>query len=67
MEKKQTHIAYGFITGIIMVAVSLILYLTGLMFKNSSMAYVSLLPFCVFICQYMRISRNSTCFSEPTW
>ena len=47
MEKKQTHIAYGFITGIIMVVISLIMYLTGTMFKNDSMKYISMIPFLV--------------------
>jgi len=49
MEKKQTHIAYGFITGIIMVVISLVMYLTGLMFKSNSMSYISLVPFLIGI------------------
>ena len=49
MEKKQTHIAYGFITGIIMVIVSLILYLTGLMFKSNYMSMLSMVPFLIGI------------------
>ena len=47
MEKKQTHIAYGFIAGIIMVAVSLILYLTGLMFQNNYYSMLSMVPFLI--------------------
>lgn len=33
MEKKNTHITYGFITGLVMVVVALGLYLTGMVFK----------------------------------
>ena len=49
MEKKQTHIVYGFITGIIMVIIGLTLYLTGLAFKSNSMQYVSQIPFLIGI------------------
>lgn len=49
MEKKQTHIVYGFITGIIMVIVSLVLYLTGLMFKSNYMSMLSMVPFLIGI------------------
>lgn len=48
-QKKQTHIMYGFVTGIIMVAISLILYLTGLAFKGKGIQYVSQIPFLVGI------------------
>ena len=49
MEKKQTHIMYGFITGIFMTIISLVLYLTGLSFKPGmeSIQYVVYLPFLV--------------------
>ncbi len=47
MEKKQTHIVYGFVTGIIMVVVGLVLYVTGLAFKSQAMSYVSQVPFLV--------------------
>lgn len=49
MEKKQTHIVYGFVTGIIMVVVGLVLYVTGLAFKSQAMSYVSQIPFLVGI------------------
>ena len=44
MEKKNVHIMYGFITGIIMVIVGLVLYLSGLAFKPG-MRYIYLIPF----------------------
>ncbi len=43
-EKKETHITYGLITGVAMVIVGLILYLTGLAFKPG-MQYVAYIPF----------------------
>ncbi|MFI5195637.1 MAG: DUF4199 domain-containing protein [Chitinophagales bacterium] len=49
MEKKQTHIVYGFITGIIMVIVSLVLYLTGIMFKGNYISMLSMVPFLIGI------------------
>ena len=49
MEKKQTHIMYGFITGILMAIVSLVIYLTGLSFKPGMdyIQYVAYIPFLV--------------------
>lgn len=47
MEKKQTHIVYGFVTGIIMVVVGLVLYVTGLAFKSQAMSYVAQIPFLI--------------------
>jgi hypothetical protein len=44
MEKKNVHIMYGFITGITMVIIGLIIYLTGLAFKPG-MQYISYIPF----------------------
>jgi Protein of unknown function (DUF4199) len=48
MEKKQIHIPYGFITGLAMVIVGLIIYLAGAAFKPG-MQYVSYIPFLVGI------------------
>jgi hypothetical protein len=47
MEKKQTHVMYGFIAGISMVILSLILYLTGIMFKSDYASWISLIPFLI--------------------
>jgi Protein of unknown function (DUF4199) len=47
MEKKQTHIMYGFITGIIMVVLGIVLYVTGLTFKNEAVQYIAQIPFLV--------------------
>ena len=44
MENKSTHIMYGFITGLAMVVIGLILYVTGLSFR-ADMEYLSYLPF----------------------
>jgi hypothetical protein len=46
MEKIQTHKMYGFVTGIAMVIVGLILYISGLAFK-SGMQWISYIPFLV--------------------
>ena len=48
MENKNQHIMYGFIAGIAMVVVNLVLYLTGLSFK-SGFQYVSAIPFLIGI------------------
>ncbi len=48
MEKKNTHIMYGFITGIAMVIVGLIVYLLGAAFKPG-MQYISYIPFLIGI------------------
>ena len=48
MEKKNTHIVYGFITGIAMVIVGLIVYLAGDAFKPG-MQYISYIPFLIGI------------------
>lgn len=44
MEKKQTHLIYGLITGIVSVIIGLIVYLTGQAFKPG-MQYISVIPF----------------------
>ena len=46
MEKIQTHKMYGFVTGIVMVIVGLILYISGLAFK-SGMQWISYIPFLI--------------------
>src|SRR4051812_31581101 len=46
MEKKNTHIMYGFITGLAMVIVGLVVYLTGAAFKPG-MQYISYIPFII--------------------
>jgi hypothetical protein len=48
MENKNTHIMYGFITGIVMVVVGLIIYLAGWAFKPG-MNYVAYVPFLIGI------------------
>jgi len=48
MEKKNTHIVYGFITGIAMVIVGLIVYLAGAAFKPG-MQYIAYIPFLIGI------------------
>jgi hypothetical protein len=48
MEKKQTHIPYGFVIGIIMVAISLTLYLTGSIYKPG-MKWISWLVYVPFL------------------
>ena len=48
MEKKQTHIMYGFISGIAMVIIGLILYVTGQSFKTG-MSYIAYIPFIIGI------------------
>jgi hypothetical protein len=51
MEKKNTHIVYGFVTGFTMVIFGLILYLTGLSFRPDMkyVTYLSMLPFIIGI------------------
>jgi hypothetical protein len=44
MEKKNTHIVYGFITGIVMVIVGLVVYLAGAAFKPGAQ-YIAYIPF----------------------
>jgi MFS family permease len=44
MEKKQTHIIYGFLTGLAMVILSVILYVVGLAFESWSQ-WLSYIPF----------------------
>jgi len=48
MEKKNTHIIYGFVTGIIMVITGLIIYKTGMAFKPG-IQYIAYIPFLVGI------------------
>src|ERR1039457_4032025 len=51
MEKKNTHLVYGFIIGIVMAILGLIFYITGLTFKPGmqSIQYVSYIPFLIGI------------------
>jgi len=51
MEKKQTHISYGFIAGIIMVVINLVLYITGVTLKPGMqwVAWIAYIPFLVAI------------------
>ena len=44
MEKKNTHIMYGFIAGIVMVIINMIIYVLGFAFKPG-MQYISYIPF----------------------
>jgi hypothetical protein len=46
MEKKNTHITYGLLTGAVSIIVGLILYLTNLSFKPG-IQYVSYIPFLI--------------------
>ena|SRR6185312_10367549 len=46
MEKKQTHLIYGLVTGIIMVVVGVSIYIAGAAFIKG-MQYVSYIPFLV--------------------
>ncbi len=46
MEKKNTHIVYGFITGIVMVVVGLTIYIAGAAFVKG-MQYVAYIPLLV--------------------
>lgn len=57
MEKKQTHVPYGFISGIAMVIFGLTLYFTGVAF-NPGMQYVPYIPFLV------GIILNATAYSK---
>lgn len=51
MEKKQTHIMYGVVAGVLMAIIGLVLYLTGLSFKPGMeyIQYVSYIPFLVAV------------------
>ncbi len=44
--KKQTHVPYGFVSGLLMAVISLIIYITGMTFKTG-MSWVPYLPFLV--------------------
>ncbi len=48
MEKKNQHIMYGFIAGVAMVVINLVLYLTGMSFKPGAQ-YISSIPFLICI------------------
>jgi hypothetical protein len=59
MEKKHSHVMYGFITAIAMIVVNVILYVTGLAFK-SGMQYVSDIPFLIgIIMNAMAFSKSN--------
>jgi uncharacterized membrane protein YciS (DUF1049 family) len=49
MQKKQTHLMYGAITGMIVAVLSLIFYITGLSFKYTYIQYIIQIPFLVGI------------------
>ena len=57
METKNTHIMYGFISGIAMVLTTLIIHLTGATFVKG-MGYVAYIPFLI------GILLNATAFSK---
>jgi uncharacterized membrane protein len=48
MEKKNTHVAYGAITGVVMVIIGLVAYVTGIAF-NPAMRYIGYIPFLIGI------------------
>lgn len=60
MGLKQTHIMYGFIIGLIMIIVNVILYMTGLAF-NRATAWVSYLAYIPFLAG---IILNGAAFSK---
>lgn len=60
MEKKNTHIVYGFITGVVMVITSIILYMTNLSFRPD-MKYLSYLPIIPFL---IGMIMNGIAFSK---
>jgi len=65
MEKKNVHIMYGFITGIVMVITSLIIYITDISFKpgGEKTIYVVYLPFLVgIISNSMAYSKANNSF-----
>lgn len=57
MEKKQTHIVYGFITGMVTVVFYLVIYLAGATFKPG-MQYVPFIPF------FVGVVINNIAFSK---
>ena len=57
METKNTHIMYGFITGLAMVITTLIIHLAGMTFVKG-MGYLAYIPFLV------GIILNGTAFSK---
>src|SRR3569832_1350393 len=48
MEQKQTHIPYGFVTGLAMAILGVIIYVMGVAF-NPAMRYVSMIPYVIGI------------------
>ena len=48
MEKKQTHIMYGFLTALAMIIVNIVLYIAGLAFEPWAQ-WVSYIPFVIGI------------------
>ena len=46
MKKIQTHQMYGFITGLVMVIISVVLYITGLGFEPWAQ-YITYIPFLI--------------------
>jgi len=60
MEKKQIHIPYGFIIGIIMVVIYLTLYVTGIIYKPG-MQWISWLAYVPFL---IGIILNANAYSK---
>lgn len=60
MENKNTHVVYGFITGLVIVIIQMSLYLSGLTFR-ADMKYVSYLPFIPFL---IGIIMNAKAYSK---
>jgi hypothetical protein len=60
MENKSSHIIYGFVTGVIMVVMSLIFYLMGLSFQADKQ-YISYL---LFVPLFAGVIMNGIAFSK---
>jgi len=60
MEKKNTHLAYGLITAIIMIIVNLVLYITGVIY-NPDYKFISMLGYIPFL---IGIIMNAIAFSK---
>jgi len=44
MKKKQTHLAYGIITGVVMSIVTMVMYMTGIAFNKPFISILIVLP-----------------------
>ena len=60
MELKKTHLMYGFIIGLIMIIINVILYMTGVAF-NPDMQYINYLSYLPFL---IGIILNGIAFSK---